>query len=97
MLPGAVGHRRRQLLQQQSPDLDQTWTQQRTSETGRREMMENSQPKPELLFTRVIVELLQDAVNAVLAADRALLRPQRQAGQPSPQEDRLGRHLVDLC
>lgn len=48
-------------------------------------------------MTCVVVELLQDAVHPVLGADGVLLRPHGQAGEPRPQEHRLGRHLVDLC
>lgn len=46
--------------------------------------------------TRVVVELLQDAVHPVLGADGAFLRPHRQAGEPRPQEHRLILHLVYL-
>lgn len=50
----------------------------------------------ERALTRIVVELLQNTLHPVLRADGALLRPGRQAGEPSTEEHRLGRHLVDL-
>lgn len=60
---------------------------------SRRKDKENRQ---RLVFTCVIIKLLENTVHPVLAADRALLRSHWQAGEPRPQEHWLGRHLVDL-
>lgn len=95
VLAGTVGHRGRELLQQQNPHLDQTWRTQVQSDAGRARREKG--PVRVDLVTCVVVKLLQDAVHPVLRADGALLRPHRQAGEPRPQEHRLGRHLVDLC
>lgn len=46
--------------------------------------------------TCFIIKLLEDTVQPVLAADGALLRSHRQAGEPSAQEHGFGRHLVDF-
>lgn len=48
------------------------------------------------MITGVVVKLLQDALHAVLRADRALLALRRQAGESSAEKDRPRRHPVDL-
>lgn len=57
----------------------------------------NKKKRPLRLVTRFVVKLLQHAVHPVLGADGALLGSHWQAGEPRPQEHRLGLHLVDLC
>lgn len=54
------------------------------------------QQDPNLDQACVIVKLSQDTVHAILTADRLLLGPHGQAGQPGSQEHWLGRHLVDF-
>lgn len=66
----------------------------RTRRQGDAPVRGGTEAEPAL--TCVVVELLQDALHPVLRADGALLRPGRQAGEPSAEEHRLGRHLVDL-